>query len=66
MTAICVVVVLNVIQRCLEYMEHRSLPETVSATEPCTHFPGNNSRLNGQAGKQYLYVLGNLLSQGLI
>ncbi|XP_032789947.2 LOW QUALITY PROTEIN: glutamate receptor ionotropic, kainate 2 [Daphnia magna] len=63
-TAICVVVVLNVIQRCLEYMEHRSLPETVSATDPCTHFPGNNSRLNGQAGKQYLYVLGNLLSQG--
>ncbi|KAI9563542.1 hypothetical protein GHT06_011005 [Daphnia sinensis] len=61
-TAICVVVVLNLIQRYLEYMEHRSSSET--AMEPFPNLTRNNSRLNGRAGKQYLYVLGNLLSQG--
>ncbi|XP_059352708.1 glutamate receptor ionotropic, kainate 2-like isoform X1 [Daphnia carinata] len=63
-TAVCVIVVLSLIQRCLEYMERRPLPETKAATETCTNLPKNTSRLNGGAGKQSLYVLGNLLSQG--
>ncbi|XP_057376733.2 glutamate receptor ionotropic, delta-1-like isoform X2 [Daphnia carinata] len=57
---VCVIVVLTFIQR---YLQYRS--GTESATKRSTSLPSNNSRLSkGRIGTQFIYVFGNLLSQG--
>ncbi|XP_046641506.1 uncharacterized protein LOC124326631 [Daphnia pulicaria] len=57
---VCVIAVLNLIQRFLNYpsvIETPSRPNDNPATEKITK--------KEETGKQYLYVFGNLLSQGL-
>jgi hypothetical protein len=57
---VCVIAVLNLIQRFLNYpsvIETPSRPDDNQPTEKIT--------TKEETGKQYLYVFGNLLSQGL-
>jgi hypothetical protein len=58
---VCIIAVLNLIQR---YLQYRSVIETTLT--PNNHqAPTEKVITKGETGKQYLYVFGNLLSQGL-
>ncbi|XP_046648429.1 glutamate receptor ionotropic, kainate 5-like [Daphnia pulicaria] len=57
---VCVITVLNLIQR---YLQYRSVIET-PALKPIDNPPAEKMISYGLTGKQYLYVFGNLLSQG--
>jgi hypothetical protein len=74
---VCVIAVLNLMQRALSYLipengDHRSQSgrRLVSPNDrnPSTNKMTNKGRHRGKKGtaKQYLYVFGNLLSQGEI
>ncbi|EFX82161.1 hypothetical protein DAPPUDRAFT_316759 [Daphnia pulex] len=56
---VCVIAVLNLMQR---YLEYRSVIETPSRSND--NPPTEKIVNKGGTGKQYLYVFGNLLSQG--
>jgi hypothetical protein len=57
---VCVITVLNLIRR---YLEYRSLIETPSS--PIDNPATGKLITEGETGKQYVYVFGTLLSQGL-
>jgi hypothetical protein len=56
---VCVITVLNVIQRYLQY--HSALETTISSND---NPPAEKIITKVGTGKEYLYVFGNLLSQG--
>ncbi|EFX82391.1 hypothetical protein DAPPUDRAFT_316802 [Daphnia pulex] len=56
---VCVIAVLNLMQR---YLQYRSVIETPSRSND--NSPTEKIITKGETGKQYLYVFGNLLSQG--
>ncbi|EFX82393.1 hypothetical protein DAPPUDRAFT_101640 [Daphnia pulex] len=56
---VCVIAVLNLMQL---YLEYRSVIETPSKSND--NSPTEKINTKGETGKQYLYVFGNLLSQG--
>ncbi|EFX82354.1 hypothetical protein DAPPUDRAFT_241432 [Daphnia pulex] len=63
---ICVIAVLNLMQRLLSYLpengENQSRPNSPSDNSPTEMT--KNRVTKGETGEQYLYVFGNLLSQG--
>jgi ionotropic glutamate receptor len=56
---VCLITVLNVIQRYLEY--HSAFEATFSSND---NPPAEKKITKEETGKEYLYVFGNLLSQG--
>jgi len=58
-STVCVIAVLNSIQ---QYLEYRSVYENTFRSSDNT--PTQKIVNKGETGKQYLYVFGNLLSQG--
>ncbi|EFX82169.1 hypothetical protein DAPPUDRAFT_241317 [Daphnia pulex] len=56
---VCVIAVLNLMQR---YLDYRSVTETTLRSND--NPPTQKIITKGETGKQYLYVFGNLLSQG--
>jgi hypothetical protein len=65
---ICVIAVLNLMQRLLSYLpengENLSQPNSPNDNPPTGKSLKKNRVTKGETGKQYLYVFGNLLSQG--